>query len=73
MSHLREIAEKYFLSKQTCSASNRLRGLAAACGNTTDQIEAVVAAQCPAPRDGLVFGDASTLIGINLRARAAGQ
>jgi hypothetical protein len=73
MSHPREIAEEYFLSKQTCSA-NWLRGLAAACGNTTDQIEAVeIAAQFPAPRDGLVFGDASTLIGINLRARAAGQ
>jgi hypothetical protein len=74
MSHLREIAEKYFLSKQTCSASNWLRGLAAACCNTTGQIEAVeIAAQSPAPRDGLVFGDASTLIGRNLRPRAAGQ
>ena len=71
MSHLREIAEKYFRSKQTDSASIWLRGLAAAYGNATDQIENV--AQPPAPRDGLVFDDASKLISINLRARTAGQ
>lgn len=74
MSHLLEIAAKYFRSKQTCSASNWLRGLAAAYGNATGQIETVeVAAQPPVPRDGLVFDDASTLISINLRARTAGQ
>jgi hypothetical protein len=74
MSHLREIAEKYFRSKQTYSASSWLRGLAAAYGNATDQIETVeIAAQPPAPRDGLVFDDTSTLISINLRARTAEQ
>ena len=74
MSHLREIAEKYFRSKQTCYASSWLRGLAAAYGNATDQIETVeTAAESPAPRDDLEFDDASTLISINLRARTAGQ
>jgi hypothetical protein len=74
MSHLREIAEEYFRSKQASSASIWLRGLAAAYDNATDQIEAVeAAAQPPAPRDGLVFDDASKLISINLRARTAGQ
>jgi hypothetical protein len=74
MSHLREIAEKYFGSKQTYSASSWLRGLAAAYGNATDHIEAVeIAAQSPAPRDGLVLDDASTLISMNLRGRTAGQ
>ena len=63
MSLLREIVEKYFRSKQTCSASIWLRGLAAAYGNATDQIETVeIAAQPPASRDGLVFDDAGTLI-----------
>ena len=74
MSHLREIAEKYFRSNQTYSASSWLRGLAAAYGNATDQIETVeIAAQPPAPRDGLVFDDTSTLTSINLRARTAEQ
>jgi hypothetical protein len=74
MSHLREIAEKYFRSKQTCYASSRLRGLAAAYGNATDQIETVeTAAESPAPSDDLKFDDASKLISINLRARTAGQ
>jgi hypothetical protein len=71
MSHLREIAEKYFRSKQTDSASSWLRGLAAAYDNAADQIENV--AQPPAPRDGLVFDDTSTLTSINLRARTAEQ
>ena len=74
MSHLREIAERYFRSKQTYSSSSWLRGLAAAYDNGTDQIETIeVAAQPPEPRHGLVFDDASKLIGTNLRARTAGK
>ena len=62
ISLVREIVEEYFRSKQTCSASIWLRGLAAAHGNATDQIETVeIAAQPPASRDGLVFDDAGTL------------
>lgn len=74
MSHLRETSEKYFRPKQACSAPSWLRGLARADDNATDQIETdEIAAQAPAPRDDLVFDDASTLISMHLRARTAGQ
>jgi hypothetical protein len=74
MSHLREIAEKYFRVGQTHSASSWLCGLAAAYGNATDRIETVeIATRSLAPGDGLVFEDASTLISMNRRARTAGQ
>jgi hypothetical protein len=48
--------------------------LAAAYGNATGQIETVeTAADLPHLGIDLEFDDASTLIGINLRARTAGQ